>query len=90
MAERKFLANYEPGMLRLELMMEGLVPIDQIEEELVSVSVKHSLPPAGGLFRVRFASIDGPGYSELGGMYVPLDKVEAVTAELNSLGYIIV
>lgn len=93
MATRKFFASYEQGsgITRLKLILDtnGPIPIDKIKQELLSVSIKHSLPPSGGLFDVAMAAIDGPTTYQLGGMYVQLEKENNVTSELIGMGYTI-
>ena len=93
MAERRFFASYEQGSgttkLKLTLQTHGPVPIDEIKQELMSVSIKHSLPPVGGLFDVAMAAVGGFDSYQLGGMYIQLEKENDVTSELIELGYII-
>ena len=93
MAKRKFSASYEQGSgitkLKLVLHTDGPIPIDQIKQEVLSVSIKHSLPPIGGLFDVAMAAVDGPTTYQFGGMYVQLEKEQDVISELIELGYTI-
>ena len=76
-------------MLRLELITSGPIPESTIEAELASVSTRHALPPAGGLYSVACAAVDGPSISQLGGMYVPSHKRSEVFSELRQIGYVI-
>jgi hypothetical protein len=87
MAARKFFATNETTALKLVLDTQGPVPIDEIKQELLSVSIKHSLPPKGGLFDVAMAAVDGPTSNQLGGIYVQFEKEEEVISELMQLGY---
>lgn len=89
MAERKLFAQYEQGKLLLILQSEGSVPIDEIKQELLSISLNYSLPPEGGLFDVAEKAVNGDTSYRLGGLYIQLDKEEVVTKELLKIGYII-
>ncbi len=89
MASRKLKLYQEAAMLRLELTKSGSIPISTIEAELGSVSMRHALPPAGGLFSVECLTVGGPSVSELGGMYVPSHKRSEVLSDLKQMGYAI-
>jgi hypothetical protein len=87
MALRKFIvADERPQSQRFRFDLQwrqGGVLLSEIEKELIAVSTKFALPPLHGLFQV--AQVGGDPV--VGGLYVPPEKVELVSVELNRLGY---
>jgi len=87
MAKKSFFVEREDHegkvFWRLKLNQTGSVPIVEIEAELASVSMKHALPPEGGLYMEAMM----PKGNQLGGIYVQAEKRDEVILDLRNRGY---